>query len=424
MRLLKIFLFLMLVSCSFINAPACAAPTTTKITLVNHSGYPDTRVFLVAWGQVSGAPNYLNMLTGSLIPCTTADNTVTVYRSDGTTYPDKYCQYWTSLDQIKKADGTYSFSCPPIISARVYISFSKPVYLHVNDGPAMREPSTDNTDDPSYKTIWDKFEWTLDDAGLHANITPIDFVALPLQFVMKTSGGSVKGPMGFACPIGTVYNALNANPQLAPLKTQYRFFSPKAKNPTLSFPSDYLKPYVDYVWDNFWSEPGSLKITANGYPFTGQISGGVLTVTADGITPTETHTINRPESAEVFACDGAFAKDAGLQGLPFDRDGAIKNSICSALNRTVMHLPTSEWPNYTKYYQPNGLTSDHFRTNIYSRILHEVAIDHLIYGYPFDDQYDRASYITDPNGTELVLTINNSVRDSCSMVPSILLLDD
>ncbi len=409
---MKLFRCLVVLVGLLIAVPVWAAPASTKITIHNKSGYPDTQIYLVVYGKTPGFA-HLDWTTGALIPCSTADNTVWVTRNDGTS--DRYCNYWVTLDQIKKADGTYWFTCPPIVSGRLFLSFLKPVYLHINDGPAVAEPSTDNIHDASYDTLWDKFEWTLDGGGLHANTTPIDFFAMPLQFSMKDSGGSETGPRGFSRSRQAVYSALSADPLLAPLKGKYRFTSPDNKNPTFNFPSNYFEPYVDYVWNNYWHNAGSLQVPAGGYNWTGQIAGGVLTMTVDGMG--ETHTINKPtDSWDIFACAGVFDHDLvnfpkpppDSRIAPYDRDGAIRNEICSALNRSVMHLPTASWSDHMKYYQ-NTLPdqTDKFKTNIYSKILHEVAIGNLIYGFPYDDKYDQASYLTNPNGTELVLTINN-----------------
>lgn len=432
MRNVKLWQYPTLFIGLFIALPVWAAPTSTKITIYNQSGYSDTEIFLVVYGKTPGF-RHLDLLTGTLIPCSITDNTLTLYRRDGSEYPVKYCQYWVTLAQIKKPDGTYSFTCPPIVSARLFLSFQKPVYLHINEGPAVAEPSTDNPDNPTYETLWDKFEWTLDGAGLHANTTPIDFFAMPLQFSMKVPGESDKGPMGFSCSRGPVYNALNANPLLSPLKGRYRFTSPNNRNSALYFPSDYFMPYVDYVWTNHWQTPGSLKLSAGGYHWTGQIAGDVLSFIVDEI-PSEIHSINKPtDSWDIFACAGVFAIDKikfppappESNTGPYNRDGAIKNEICSALNRSVMHLATSSWSDPNKYYQ-NTLPPPHedkFKTNIYSQILHQVAINHLIYGYPYDDKYDRASYITNPNGTELVLTINNCKMGFNPALLNLLLFD-
>lgn len=418
-----------------IASPALAVATSTKITINNHSGYADTETYLIVWGKTTAKDvhSHLDLVTGTLIPCKASDNTYEVIRDDGIT--EYYAQYWITLNQLpKNPDGSYSFTCPVVNSARLFISFRKPVYLHINSGAtdkdpvAVAEPDDANIYDPTYKTLWDKFEWTLDGKGLHANTTAIDFFGLPLQFIMKRSVGLDLGPLGFSGSRGAVTRHLNPNALLSPLKTPYRYYSPKAINPTqapitrppIKFPDNYFKPYVDWVWAHRWQTADSLQVSAGGYAWTGQISGGVLTLKVVKI-PGETHTINKPtQDWDILACAGIFNKDADTfkNGAAQDRDGAIKNEIASAINRGVMHRPTADWSKKGYYYtfEPSGLPADpltpplpadNFRFNIYSQYLHQVAINQFIYGYPYDDKYDQASYTTDPNGTELVVTINN-----------------
>jgi hypothetical protein len=452
MEKLKFWLIPVILSSWLIAGPALAVATSTTLTINNQSGYPDKDVYLVVWGNIPGGQAHLDLLTGALIPITKDDNTETVYQDDGTAYPDLYCNWWITLGQLpKNPDGSYSFTSPVIDSGRLYLSFRKPVYLHVNvpadphAALAIRDVSDANIDDPSYKTIWDKFEWTLDGKGLHANVTPIDFTAIPLQFVMKRSGTPAPpdlGPMGFSVSRGTVTRHLNTNALLSPLRTPYRYYSPKAidltqapiTRPPITFPDNYFKPYVDWVWTNRWQTAASLKVAAGGHNWTGQISGGVLTLAPDDLTA-EVHTISKPtQDWDIFACAGVFNIDTTTftTQATRDRDGAIKNEIVSAINRGVLHRPTADWSKEGYYYtfapagldpdpQTPALPEDKFRFNLYSQYLHQVAINHLIYGFPYDDKYDKASYLTDLNGTGLVLTINNCM-DMVIMPPVLSLL--
>jgi hypothetical protein len=76
--------------------------------------------------------------------------------------------------------------------------------------------------------------------------------------------------------------------------------------------------------------------------------------------------------------------------------------------------PTYPWP-YKKalapgaaeYYQQNGLTMENYKTNVYSKLLHELSYDGTIYGFAYDDNNRQASYI-DGVATDIILTINNS----------------
>lgn len=403
----------------------------STLAIKNHSGYADQEVYLLVWGysptDTSGAPHYLNLLTGDFPACSVADNTVAVPGQ-----ADLYCDYWVTLDRLKQADGTYSFSFPKIISARLYISFSQPVYLHINPGapPGMREPSVTNPSDPNYRTIFDKFEWTYDAAGLHANTTCVDFFCLPLQFEMKDGATSV-GALGFSSSRAAVVQALEASPWLKSLKTPYRFYAPATDNPGVSFPAAYFDSYIDYCWTYYRTHTLTITGIAGGAGFTAagtvQNLGGVDTLVLTVQGTAETHTIQKPTSSQVFACngDGVF-NPAGSPGMDFDRDGFLKVEVASALNRTVMHLaPTppdfSEWSAVGNYYQQNGLPADVFKTNIYSQILHQLAIDHLVYGYPYDDKYNQASYLSSETATDLLVTINDCKSSTgASSVASIL----
>jgi hypothetical protein len=404
---------------------------TKKLIIKNNSGYPDNQIYLVVWGypfphNKLDPPHYLKLDTGDYPTCKTGDNTYSI-----PPYPEKYCEYWYTLAQIKQPDGTYAFMFPQLDSGRLYISLGKPVYLHINDGDliGMREPSTNDWNDPNYKTIFDKFEWTYDDKGLHANTTCVDFFGLPLQFEMKDASQNSLGKRGFSCSRGAVYRALGANPLLQGLKTDYRFYSPNNLNSQVSFPPDYFKDYIDFCWNYYRTR----TITINGtvkdegaFTATGQVNGSnVLVFTVTGTN--EPHTIGYPSSYNVFNCgtEGIFKPvTTGTQGNQ-DRDGYIKDEVASALNRTVMHLAFSEWGNKNNYYkQSPDLPADKFRTNIYSQILHQISIANLMYGYPWDDKYNQESYLSSLVGAELTVTINNCKSNGSSGSGMLLFLGD
>ena len=80
---------------------------------------------------------------------------------------------------------------------RAYISFVRPIYLHIDgardvngnptgfDSPA--EPADENQGDVNFGTIWDKFEFTVapntaGDLQLWSNTSCVDFVGIPMSF--------------------------------------------------------------------------------------------------------------------------------------------------------------------------------------------------------------------------------------------------
>ncbi|MBM4285183.1 MAG: hypothetical protein FJ128_08030 [Deltaproteobacteria bacterium] len=424
MRLRRFFLLLGLLSASLTvnllwahQGLANEALSPPKITIINHSGYPDTNIYLIVTGRVGANYHHLDWATGEFPECSADDNTVPVAGQS-----DLYADYFTTLSSIKQPDGTYSFPIHQMEGGRVWLSFDKPVYLHINSATAIREPSTDTTADPNYQTRFDKLEITYNALGVTTNTTCVDFFCMPLVFELKDNGASL-GIRGMNRYQQSVVQALAADSMLKSLVTPYRVLAPKTTNPSYQsyVPSNYFQPYVDYIWTNCWQDPGSLQVAAGGYNWTGQISGDVLTMTVDGLG--EVHPINKPtNSLDIFACAGVFNIDTVTftEGEARKRDGAIKNEIVSALNRTVMHLATSEWDNRNRYYQKNGLSDAHYRTNIYSKILHDLAIDKRIYGFPYDEKGEAAKLENQP-ATDIILTINNC-KGALSPAPFLLML--
>lgn len=77
------------------------------------------------------------------------------------------------------------------------------------------------------------------------------------------------------------------------------------------------------------------------------------------------------------------------------------------MNCTVMHLAFPEWGKKDNYYkQSPDLPANNYRTNIYSQILHQISIENLMYGYPWDDKYSQESYLSSLNGAQFTVTIN------------------
>jgi hypothetical protein len=85
--------------------------------------------------------------------------------------------------------------------------------------------------------------------------------------------------------------------------------------------------------------------------------------------------INAPTS-DIFGCAGILAQDP---------------NHCAALNRHVAQLPQAQWNTPSLYYQASP-------ANWYAKFWHDHAINHLAYGFPYDDVAGQSSFIshTDP----------------------------
>jgi len=84
--------------------------------------------------------------------------------------------------------------------------------------------------------------------------------------------------------------------------------------------------------------------------------------------------INAPTS-DIFGCAGTLAAAPGH---------------CAALNRHVAQLPETQWSTPSLYYQ--GAPA-----NYYARFWHDHAINHLAYGFPYDDYAGQSSFVSHDN---------------------------
>jgi len=392
----------------FSPTPVWAQTSNPVCTISNKSGYPDNQVYVCYTSNVSGVSYHFDWNTGVFVECQSSDNQLTI---SGQT--DKYCEYYIRLDNLKQPNGKYSFTLAKSPGARIWFSFKTPLYFHVNveDGvvTGLREPSTDNLNDPNYQTLFDKMELTYNDLGVTMNITSVDFVDIPLMFELKNNDSSY-GTLGFNHPQSVIINAMKAGLAQYNMVTPYRVLSPMTLNPVSTFPStSYYDNYVNYCWDTAFKSI-TFKVWVDGYWWDGTFSGNVLTLQNNDIP--ETHTITRPSSQEVIKCTGVF--DPAGSGDFNARDGQLKDEVNEALNRSTMHLYTydkttstylTNWRDETTFYKQNGLPSDKYCPNTYSDILHTLAINHKAYGFPMDEGWASKLENMTPV-TEAIVTIN------------------
>ncbi|MGW0082749.1 beta-1,3-glucanase family protein [Streptomyces sp. NPDC003393] len=88
----------------------------------------------------------------------------------------------------------------------------------------------------------------------------------------------------------------------------------------------------------------------------------------------------------------AYARSVGVDAATSDIFGCAASlagdpTVCAALNRHVATLPPSQQGDPGQYYQAAP-------ANYYARFWHDNAIDHLAYGFPYDDVAGRSSFIS------------------------------
>ncbi|MEV4759769.1 discoidin domain-containing protein [Micromonospora sp. NPDC049559] len=88
-------------------------------------------------------------------------------------------------------------------------------------------------------------------------------------------------------------------------------------------------------------------------------------------------------TSEITGCAGPLAEAPGM---------------CSALNRHVAHLPESQWSTPSLYYQAPP-------ANYYAKFWHDHAINHLAYGFPYDDYASQSSFISHGDPQYLLVAV-------------------
>ncbi|MEW2347616.1 glycoside hydrolase family 64 protein [Streptomyces sp. NPDC006684] len=81
--------------------------------------------------------------------------------------------------------------------------------------------------------------------------------------------------------------------------------------------------------------------------------------------------VNAPTS-DITGCAGVLANDPGK---------------CSALNRHVAQLPEDQWSTPDLYYKDSP-------ANYYAKFWHDHGINHLAYGFPYDDFAGQSSFVS------------------------------
>jgi hypothetical protein len=88
-------------------------------------------------------------------------------------------------------------------------------------------------------------------------------------------------------------------------------------------------------------------------------------------------------TSDIFGCAGSLANNPGM---------------CAALNRHVATLPQSQWSDPSLYYRAAP-------ANYYARFWHDHAINHLAYGFPYDDYANQSSFISHGNPQYLLVAV-------------------
>lgn len=308
---------------------------------------------------------------------------------------------------------------PQIAGGRISISINTPLTFHINRGPALVEPSITNPSDPNYNILWSFCEFTFNNGGLFANITYVDFVALPIAMSLTNASGVTTSVAGLPSNgLATVAAAMRAKPDSADwgkliypsTGTPLRVLSPNslAAVDGSKF-KGYWEPYINSVWSTYSSKNLIIDTQGSAGKYTGRVSNGIFVFTGP---KGDKISFSKPSSQDVFSCStGPFG------GLGNSLGGNLAARLCAAFNRSTLisnaNQPDGEVvSNY--YYGTSAANANKGPTNQYSKVVHQVNVDHKGYAFPYDDVVpsqgaaDQAGIVADGNPKSWVVTIGGA----------------
>jgi hypothetical protein len=304
-----------------------------------------------------------------------ASNSLALIQSDGKTvyYPSSPTSNAVPLAvncaiPLGAPGSTTSVTIPKLSAARVWFSYDTHLTFLLNIGPGLVEPSVTSPSDPNINTLWGFCELTFNDYQLYANISYVDFVAIPIALSLTNASGDMQSVLGLPTDgLTQVCNGLQAQTAsdgkgwsgLVVKNTSgaiVRALSPNLgqfTNPSLF--SGYYEPYIDAVWNKYASTPLTIDSQSSFGTVQGTVTAGIFTFPNVGSYP-------KPSTADIFTCStGPFITSS--PGF-----SALTPRISAAFNRSTLLSQSSEPSASSTYYQ-------NLITNHYSRIVHSINLE-------------------------------------------------
>ncbi len=352
------------------------------VSLVNDTGgaFLDDEIFLTILGQAPPG-------TWSWVDAAGVAHPIDHTAADAPGHLEK--------DGVNYADMSFSLAeadnlriPPEIHGTRMYISVGQPLFIGISpDDSGWAGPDPAYQFDPNYSTVYDFFELTYDHGQVPfgGNTTQVDQFGLPIKFTLEQAISGYSATRGLDVSRSDVFSsfAQGLPAEFQPLVISdaagnpLRILSPRTRQPGAL--AGWLDEPVNDFWETFTHE--TFSYNGPGYTVSGRIDASSqlfeYTVTPPGGAPSA-YTMTKPTTAEVFAADGPFG-GAGLQVL-------FLAELDAALNRGVASNP-EQWNNVATYF-PEGQ-----RWNNYVKLFHDIGVENLAYGFPYDDANDQSSVL-------------------------------
>jgi hypothetical protein len=268
---------------------------------------------------------------------------------------------------------------PRLTSGRLFVSLDRPLHFAATPGGGLVMPSAADPGDPNAGVDWGFCELTLDNGGLYANLSFVDFVGLPMSLRLSTSGRSQYVGGLRSGGLAAIAAGLRAQSKRDGSAWQRLIVRGGGRDLRVLSPNQaaelhghglfagYLDGYVADVWRHY----RGTSLVVDTQSRWGRLTGRVGT---DGrLRFGHAGSFARPSTYAIFNCSVA-PFSAGNDVL-----GNLSARLAAALNRTTL---------LAQPHQPDA-SPKHFyaapRTNHYARLVHRAMVGGAGYAFPYDD---------------------------------------
>ena len=273
-----------------------------------------------------------------------------------------------------------------------------------------------NKGDQDANTVFCSSEFTLDNSGVWADTTTVDYFAAPVTVTVNgSSGNQTSGTLNSGVTRDDIFDSFTGikGDHLAGFNkltmthgaNNVRVLAPGHLIPD-ALPKNYYDKYVSHCM-GLYTANNSLTVNVGG-AFAGTYLG-----TANASTNTISF-VNKKNNASIgsisipsgnaesiFLCNGVLS-------APNTVLGAVTAVICAALNRTVLHQNAVQ-PDCTAsdFYSTKDESQTWWASNWYSKLLHDNISK--VYGFAFDDVCSNGNYkplLHDPKPTSVSISLD------------------
>ena len=262
---------------------------------------------------------------------------------------------------------------PPTMTAgRLWIAYGAPLNMATFAGGGVAQPNINNPGDPNINTPFDWMEFTVGGGSFFGNTTQVDMFGIPYTMSLYDDAGagyslnSTQGiPLCYNDVLSQYHSFMHSTPGALPfdsLAGPLRIVAPIHGSFAAGQPNgNYFDAYIAANWG----------------PYAG--------------------TLAMPSTQDVFGATGSLA---------------TQPVIDASLNRHVIN--TGNVNNPAAYYQNSP-------ANYYSDFWHQISLNSLAYGFPYDDSNNQSSLQVSNHPRGIVITLSgcqNTPTASPSATPS------